>query len=158
MCGRVEDAGEDLAVVLGGPVEAHAEDAVVGALPVAAGRVAPDARRIGLVGSAVVAGVVESVGTNEDAKRALMVLGEDQAILAMNVARDVDRTALKGGFLDVAVGAQDPAGGEQSPWAVFGLDQQAVVVGFLGAVAGAQLGLIGGGAQGNDVDYAADGA
>ena len=57
----------------------------------------------------------------------------------MHVAGDVDRAALRWRLLNVAVGADEAAGGEQAPRAVLGRRQHAVVVGAFAAVGGADL-------------------
>ena len=86
------------------------------------------------------------------------MLGEEQRVLAVDVAGCVDGAALGWGFLDEAVGAEQAAGSEHSPGAAVGLEQQAGVVGSFAAVAGTEFGLPGCWTDGNDVDDAADGA
>ena len=156
--GRVEDFGKYLPEMFGGTVDADAESAAMRALPVGAGGVAPDPGGVGLVGSAIVAMVVESICADEETERALDVFGEDKGVLAVNVAVNIHRAALVGSFLDVPVGPDDAAGGQQSPRAVVGFGDEAVVAGAFRAVAGADLSEVCCGAHGDYVDDAADGA
>ena len=61
----------------------------------------------------------------------------------MDIAGCIDGAALGGSFLDEAVGTEEAAGGEHSPGAVGGLEEQAIVVGSFAAVGGAEFGLVG---------------
>ena len=95
---------------------------------------------------------------SEDPQRAAGVFADEDAVLAVDVGVDVDRAALVGRFLDEAVGAEGASGGKHAPWAVFGLGECADVVGAFAAVAGADLCEVAGGAGGDEVEHAADGA
>ena len=64
----------------------------------------------------------------------------------------------EGRFLDVAVGAERAAGGEQSPGSVFRFGERAGIVGAFAAVAGADFDEVGGRPDGDHVEHAADGA
>ena len=127
-------------------------------VPIAAGGIAPEASSVGLEWGAVTARFIHAAAADEETKRSTIVVGDEEAILAVQVRCDVDRTALVRSFLDVAVGADCAACGEQSPRAALGFAESAVVVGSFSAVAGADLATIGGGAHGDHVQHAADGS
>ena len=135
----IGDAGKGLAVALRGAIEARDKRCTVRRLPVGARCVTDEACRVDLVGRAVVARIVEAVGAHEEAKRAAVVLGEQQSVLAVHIACGVDGAALRRGFLDEPVGTEQPAGSEQTPGPAFCLEEQAGVVGSLTAVAGADF-------------------
>ena len=149
--GRIGDAGEGLAVALGRAVEAGDERGAVRGLPVGAGCVAHKAGRVDLVGRAVVAGFVEAADAREEAQRAAVVLGKKQPVLAVDVAGGVDGAALRGSFLDEAVGADEAAGASRPQGPCLVWSEQAGVVGAFAAVAGAEFGLAGGGPDGNEL-------
>jgi len=87
---QVGDAGKCLAKMAGRAVETEGEGCVARGIPVAAGGVAPEAGSVGLVGCAVVARLVETAAAHKEPQRVADVLGEEQAILTVDVAGDVD--------------------------------------------------------------------
>ena len=119
--------------------------------------VAPHARAVDLQRSAVAARLVESRAAQEEAQRAVVVLGQQQRVLRVYAAGNVHGAARGGRNLDVAIGACYAACAEQTPRAVFGLCQRAGVVGAFAAAGGAHFQLLGGGMCGNEADHAADG-
>ena len=104
------------------------------------------------------AGLIEAGPADEELEVAEVAAGEDECVLAVNVAGNVDRAALGWRFLNVAVGTDEAAGGEKTPWPMMSRCQQAVVVGAFAAHCGTELDPVGRRAYGNHVDHAADGA
>ena len=156
--GRVGNAGEGLAEALVGAVDAEVEGIAVRIRPVAAGGIAEEARAVELIGRAVVAQFVEGGGAHEETQRALNVLGHDNRVLTVDVAGNVDRAALEGRLLNVAIGAEHARCREHAPWPKFRLSERAGIVGAFPTVSGGEFGGVGCGANGNDIDDAADGA
>src|ERR1019366_2733388 len=133
------------------------------ALPVAAGRVTPQAGTVGLVRRSIGACFIETAAARKDPERAAPLLAElgfdqEKTILRVHVGSGIDRAALPPSLLDVAVSAQRAARGQQAPGTVLGLDQQAFVVGTLRTVAGLEFSHAGGGPRQPQVDDAANGA
>ena len=132
--GKIGNAGEGLAIALVRSVEAEDERGTARILPVGARRVADEARGVDLVWSSVVAGLIEAGSAHEELEVAEVAAGKDECVLAVNIAGDIDRPALRGSFLNVAVGADEAAGGEEIPRPMMSCGQQAVVVGAFAAV------------------------
>ena len=63
--------------------------------------------------------------------------GREQSVLAVNVAGDIDGAALRWALLNVAVGADEAAGGEEIPWTDVSCGEKAVVVCAFAAEGGA---------------------
>src|SRR5665213_4446325 len=113
--------------MLGRPVEPCCESSIVRSPPVSAGCVTPQARGVGLVGSAIVARVVIHIAAHKNAQRIAIMLSQQQRVLAVDIAWLINRPALRWSFLYVAVGSQHAGCGEQTPRAAFGFSQQVFV-------------------------------
>jgi hypothetical protein len=156
--GQVGDAREGLVEAFVCAIKTQRECALSRGVPVGPGRVTPKARAVLLIGSPVVAVFVEARAAQKQAQRAELAIGEEQAILAVDVGGLIDGAALDGCFLDVAVGSERACAKEQSPGAVEGLGHRIVVPGLLAAIAGTELGGVGCGRERDHVDHAADSA
>ena len=143
MFGRAINAQRAVVAVRGGQVRARG--------------VAPHARAVDLQRSAVAARLVESRAAQEEAQRAVVVLGQQQRVLRVYAAGNVHGAARGGRHLDVAIGAGCAACAKQTPRAVFGLRLRTGVVSAFAAAGGAHVQLLGGGTCGNEADHAADG-
>ena len=127
-------------------------------LPIGASGVTDQPRLVGLVEGSVVARFVEASDARKQAQGSANALGQQHCVLAVDVAGDIDRAALRGRLLNVAVSSQQAARDEQAPGSVVRFGEQAVVVCSLAAIAGAEFSGVGRGAHGDHADHAADGA
>ena len=86
------------------------------------------------------------------------MLGQQNTVLAMNVACDIDGAALPGSLLDIAIGSDNASGCQHAPRPLLGLKTESFVVGALRTAAALEFSEIGSGPRRHQIDDAADGA
>jgi len=82
--------------VIGGTIEARHQRGFARAFPIRSSCVSPQASSIGLVGSPVVPRFVESAAANKEPQSIVIMLGQQRAVLAVNVTGNIYGTALDG--------------------------------------------------------------